>query len=101
MGGGGGPLYSMATIIITTIALITGLGLITYIRSASGMGGRAGGHITLIYILISLEVILLAISLFFFIIGVLLDDIFGPFFSLIILALAGTESAIGLGLLIN
>jgi NADH-quinone oxidoreductase subunit K len=54
----------------------------------------------LILILISLEIILLAINLNFFIFSVYLDDIMGQLFSLFVLTVAAAESAIGLAILL-
>ncbi len=59
------------------------------------------GNKNLIYILISLEVQLLAIGLLFLQISFLLDDMLGSLITLYILPLAGAESALGLGLLIS
>ena len=59
------------------------------------------GNRNIIYILISLEVLLLAIGLFFLQISFLLDDLLGSLMTLYILPLAGAESALGLGLLIS
>lgn len=54
----------------------------------------------LILILISLEVLLLAINLNFFVFSVYLDDVLGQFFSLFVLTVAAAESAIGLAILL-
>ena len=54
----------------------------------------------IIIILISIELILLAINFNFAIFSVILNDIFGQIFILYILTLAGAEAAIGLAILI-
>jgi NADH-ubiquinone oxidoreductase chain 4L len=59
------------------------------------------GNRNLIFILIALEVLLLAIGLIFLQISFILDDALGILFTLLILPLAGAESAFGLALLIN
>jgi len=59
------------------------------------------GNKNLIYILIALEVLLLAIGLIFLQISFIQDDAIGSLITLIILPLAGAESAFGLALLIN
>jgi NADH:ubiquinone oxidoreductase subunit K len=59
------------------------------------------GNKNLIYILIALEVLLLAIGLILLQISFVIDDAVGSLLTLIILPLAGAESAFGLALLIN
>ena len=59
------------------------------------------GNRNLIYIIIALEVLLLAIGLIFLQISFILDDALGILFTLLILPLAGAESAFGLAILIN
>lgn len=59
------------------------------------------GNRNLIFILIALEVLLLAIGLIFLQISFVLDDAVGILVTLIILPLAGAESAFGLAILIN
>lgn len=54
----------------------------------------------ILIILISIELILLAINLTFIIFSIFLDDIIGQIFSLIILTVAAAESAIGLAILV-
>jgi len=55
----------------------------------------------LITILISLELLLLAASLNFIIFSIYLSDIVGQIFALLILTVAGAESAIGLAILLS
>ena len=54
----------------------------------------------IIIILISIELMLLAVNFNFIIFSVLLQDMFGQIFSLFILTLAGAEASIGLAILI-
>jgi len=54
----------------------------------------------IIIVLISLELILLAVSFNFIIFSVFLDDFMGQLFALLILTIAAAESAIGLAILI-
>jgi NADH:ubiquinone oxidoreductase subunit K len=59
------------------------------------------GNRNLIFLLIALEVLLLAIGLIFLQVSFILDDAVGILVTLIILPLAGAESAFGLAILIN
>lgn len=54
----------------------------------------------IIFILMSIELMLLAINLNFIIFSVYLDDILGQIFSLFVLTVAAAESAIGLAILV-
>ena len=54
----------------------------------------------IIIILMSIELMLLAINFNFIIFSVFLDDIIGQIFALIILTIAAAESAIGLAILV-
>lgn len=54
----------------------------------------------LILILIAIEIILLAVTLFILISSYHFDDILGQTFGIYILAIAGAESAIGLGIVV-
>jgi NADH-quinone oxidoreductase subunit K len=53
-----------------------------------------------IIMLMSIELMLLAINLSFILFSVYLDDIMGQIFALLVLTVAGAESAIGLALLV-
>jgi len=53
-----------------------------------------------IIILISLELILLAININFVIFSVFLDDLLGQIYALLVLTVAAAESALGLAILI-
>jgi NADH-quinone oxidoreductase subunit K len=55
----------------------------------------------LILILFSIELLLLCVNFCFVIVSCYLDDIVGQMFSLFILTLAASESAIGLAILIS
>ncbi len=54
----------------------------------------------IILVLICIEVMLIALNIFFVFFSIYLDDILGYFFSFFILTLAAAESAIGLAILI-
>lgn len=54
----------------------------------------------IILILISIELILLAVTIFILITSQILDDIMGQTFGIYIIAVAGAESALGLALLV-
>lgn len=54
----------------------------------------------IILLLISIEIMLLSITFLVLIISLSFDDILGQVFSIYIIAIAGAESAIGLGILV-
>ena len=54
----------------------------------------------IILMLISIEIMLLAITFLILISSLCFDDILGQIFSIYIIAIAGAESAIGLGILV-
>lgn len=54
----------------------------------------------IILMLISIEIMLLAITFLILVSSLSFDDILGQIFSIYIIAIAGAESAIGLGLLV-
>jgi len=54
----------------------------------------------IIQILISLELILLSINMNFIIFSLLLDDLLGQIYALLVLTLAAAESSIGLAIII-
>lgn len=54
----------------------------------------------IILLLISIEIMLLAVTLFIIFTSIVFDDILGQTFGIYIIAIAGAESAIGLGLLV-
>jgi len=55
----------------------------------------------LIFILISIELLLLGVNLSLILASLFLDDLVGEVFSLFILTIAGAESAIGLAILVS
>lgn len=59
------------------------------------------GNRNLIFLLIAQEVLLLSIGLIFLQVSFILDDAVGILVTLILLPLAGAESAFGLAILIN
>lgn len=54
----------------------------------------------LIMVLISLELMLLAININFIIYSVIMDDMMGQLYAIILLALAATETALGLAIVV-
>ena len=54
----------------------------------------------IILMLISIEIMLLAITFLILLSSITLDDILGQTFSIYVIAVAGAESAIGLGILV-
>lgn len=54
----------------------------------------------LIMLLISLEIIILAITLMILVASLQYDDLIGQTFAIYIISIAGAESAIGLGILV-
>jgi len=65
-----------------------------------GFLGILNNRKNLLYVLISLELILLCLNLNFIIFSIYLDDIYGQIFSLFILTIAAAESAVGLAIAI-
>lgn len=65
-----------------------------------GLFGIIFNKQNLITILLSIELILLSINLNFLFFSLILDDIVGEIFALIILTVAAAESAIGLAIII-
>ncbi|HXU28399.1 MAG TPA: NADH-quinone oxidoreductase subunit NuoK [Bacteroidia bacterium] len=65
-----------------------------------GLWGLFAVRKNLITILISIELLLLAVNLNFVIFSVFLDDLVGQVFALSILTVAAAESAIGLAILV-
>lgn len=58
-------------------------------------------HNNIISLLIGIEILLLTVTLHILYIGALYNDINGTIFTIIIIILAGAESAIGLSLLVS
>mmetsp|Transcript_31560 Transcript_31560/g.80373 ORF Transcript_31560/g.80373 Transcript_31560/m.80373 type:complete len:103 (+) Transcript_31560:44-352(+) len=65
-----------------------------------GLSGIFLNRKNIIILLMSIELMLLAINLNFIVFSVFLDDILGQLFALLILTVAAAESAIGLAILI-
>jgi len=65
-----------------------------------GIIGIALNRKNIIIMLMSVELMLLAVNLNFIIYSVYLDDIIGQLFALLILTVAAAESAIGLAILV-
>ena len=65
-----------------------------------GVSGIIFNKKNVILILISVELMLLAINFIFLISSIYLDDRIGQIFALLILTVAAAESSIGLGLLV-
>jgi len=68
---------------------------------AIGISGLTFFRRNLIILLMSVELMLLAINLHFFCFSIAIDDIIGQVFALFILIVAAGESAIGLSLFTN
>lgn len=66
----------------------------------SGIFGMMFSRKHVIIILISLELALLSININFVVFSLYLDDLLGQVFSLLVLAIAASESALGLAILI-
>jgi len=65
-----------------------------------GIMGMFAVRSNLIVILVSIELMLLAVNLNFIFFSVFLDDFYGQIFSFFILTVAAAESAIGLAILV-
>lgn len=65
-----------------------------------GLLGMCITRTNIIILLMSIELMLLAINFNFIVFSVYLDDIFGQIFALFILTVAAAEAAIGLAILI-
>ena len=65
-----------------------------------GICGIVFGRKNIIIMLMSIELMLLAVNLNFLIFSVYLDDIIGQLFALLVLTVAAAESAIGLAILV-
>lgn len=76
------------------------LDYIAYILYFIGIWGIYLNRKNLLIVIMSIELMLLAINLYFLIQATTIDDFIGLYFSIIILTLAAAESAIGLALLV-
>ena len=66
-----------------------------------GISGIILNRQNIIIMLMSIELMLLAVNLNFIIFSVYLDDIMGQLFALLVLTIAAAESAIGLAILVS
>ena len=66
-----------------------------------GVFGVVFNRTSILAVLVSLEVSLLAVSLNFLIASIFLDDIAGQVFSLFIIAIAACESSVGLAIILS
>jgi len=83
--------------------ILTNLNFFIFITSTLFLIGILGlvlNRKNIIIIIMSIELMLLAVNLNFIIFSIYLDDILGQMFVLFILTVAATESAIGLAILI-
>jgi len=83
------------------VTYITYFLIISILLFFLGLLGLIFNRKNILIILMSIELVLLAVNLNFVIFSVYLDDIFGQIFSLFILTVAAAESAIGLALLVT
>lgn len=74
--------------------------IFTFFLFCLGLFGIILNRQNIIIILMSIELLLLSINLNFIYFSILIDDIIGQVFSLLILTVAAAESAIGLAILI-
>ena len=74
--------------------------IFTFFLFCLGLFGIILNRQNIIIILMSIELLLLSINLNFIYFSVIIDDIIGQVFSLLILTVAAAESAIGLAIMI-
>lgn len=79
--------------------LVTGL-MVSMMLFLLGMWGIFLNRRNIIVMLMSIELMLLAVNLNFLMCSVFFDDLVGQFFALFVLTVAAAESAIGLALLV-
>nr|YP_010394636.1 NADH dehydrogenase subunit 4L [Plasmopara halstedii]DAZ89073.1 TPA_asm: NADH dehydrogenase subunit 4L [Plasmopara halstedii] len=72
----------------------------TFFLFCLGLFGIILNRQNIIIILMSIELLLLSINLNFIYFSILIDDVMGQIFSLLILTVAAAESAIGLAIMI-
>jgi len=84
---------------ITNIMLLNYL-IVNTVLFMVGVLGLVLNRKNILIILMSIELMLLAVDLNFVVFSVYLDDILGQMFALIILTIAAAESAIGLAILV-
>ena len=73
---------------------------ISFVLFLFGIWGLILNRKNIIIILISIELILLAVNLNFIVLSVYIDDLVGQVFSLFILTVAAAESAVGLAIVV-
>jgi NADH-quinone oxidoreductase subunit K len=71
-----------------------------YLLVLIGIFGIIMNRTSLIHMLMSIELMLLAVNLILVTLSVVLDDRMGQIFALLVLGVAGAESAIGLAILV-
>ena len=74
--------------------------IVTTLLSLAGIIGLILNRKNILIIIMSLEIMLLAINLNFITFSIYLDDLLGQMFVLYILTVAATESSIGLAILV-
>lgn len=74
--------------------------IVNFFLFCIGLFGIILNRQNIIIILMSIELLLLSINLNFIYFSILIDDIIGQIFSLLILTVAASESAIGLAIMI-
>jgi NADH-quinone oxidoreductase subunit K len=74
--------------------------IIPFIIYLLGILGLVLNRNNVISMLISIELLLIAINIIFIISSIFLDDIFGQMFALMVLTVAAAESAIGLAIVV-
>ena len=73
---------------------------ISFVLFLIGVWGILLNRKNIIIILISIELMLLAVNLNFILFSVFLDDLIGQVFSLFVLTVAAAESAVGLAIVV-
>jgi NADH-quinone oxidoreductase subunit K len=73
---------------------------LSFILFIIGLWGIFLNRKNLILMLMSIELLLLAVNINFILFSIVLDDLFGQIFALFVLTVAAAESAIGLAILV-
>jgi NADH-quinone oxidoreductase subunit K len=74
--------------------------IVSVILFTIGLVGFLVNRKNILLLLLSLEIMLLAVNINFVVFSVFLDDLLGQIFTLIVLTVAAAESALGLAILI-
>ena len=74
--------------------------ILTTLLFIVGISGICLNRKNILVILMSIELLLLAININFILFSIVIDDLFGQLFSFFILTIAACESSIGLALLV-